>query len=749
MKGDNEKKADDSAIEKESLKDLQNILYSTISSKNFNETIKSFEQDEQIDIIDILLSDIFDMAKITNLANVKKKELNDKMNLIFTNVIKPLINNDSNLGTLECIQRNIITKENLNVVFNKNSNPVLNNNNIKLIYDSILGLTDSLRYKNSIQNFSIFNIIIQFIKDFKRNDYYGSDEADPIKYAYEIFNNIIENNFELRETAIKENLILVLIKGIENENQSNQSLILNIIENLIKSTEDYNKKLFYLGIIPQSQTAFLDKNEVKKLIRYSLIELLFDKNNKLLNIFTKIFQFEDQDFTEKFIEIYLPQLAKLANRTDRTLKYIDLCYNIIDIKDKYTLYRLKLILGYPSLIIKPLKKEENNNKDENENKGQKWPLFGSELIKNNNNNLNIKIYKYISLYKKHFCILSYLLPCTSEINSENQEEFIKENDLKALIYQIIMKCFSSGGNYCLYKYLYLLPARSLNYKNAFEELYNSIKEEQSYDFSIKDKYEKNFIDKINYELKKIYNKKEEKNEEKEEKIEDLKKPLLHEDLKEYNEDIIEIQNFIGLNPDYIPGEIIKEKFEVLVKEKFLELIRIEYITKSYTLDELKNNLNENMDNNLNNKDNNKSIEIDEKFDEKENIIKVDISNKDYQKDENELITKIADKLVGEKKLIIEDGLIEDDNKGISTLIRYILLSKKPFKNIMDANIGVKKDLKEEIKDNICLPGEVFDFVDKRNYVDFLDINRIKKDGEFIQKDDIFIRIDSSWCIDGK
>ena len=171
MKGDNEKKADDSAIEKESLKDLQNILYSTISSKNFNETIKSFEQDEQIDIIDILLSDIFDMAKITNLANVKKKELNDKMNLIFTNVIKPLINNDSNLGTLECIQRNIITKENLNVVFNKNSNPVLNNNNIKLIYDSILGLTDSLRYKNSIQNFSIFNIIIQFIKDFKRNDY--------------------------------------------------------------------------------------------------------------------------------------------------------------------------------------------------------------------------------------------------------------------------------------------------------------------------------------------------------------------------------------------------------------------------------------------------------------------------------------------------------------------------------------------------------------------------------------------------
>lgn len=156
-----------------------------------------------------------------------------------------------------------------------------------------------------------------------------------------------------------------------------------------------------------------------------------------------------------------------------------------------------------------------------------------------------------------------------------------------------------------------------------------------------------------------------------------------------------------------------------------------------------------MDNKLNNKDNNKSIEIDEKFDEKENIIKVDISNKDYQKDENELITKIADKLEGEKKLIIEDGLIEDDNKGISTLIRYILLSKKPFKNIVDANIGVKKDLKEEIKDNICLPGEVFDFVDKRNYVDFLDINRIKKDGEFIQKDDIFIRIDSSWCIDGK
>ena len=61
-----------------------------------------------------------------------------------------------------------------------------------------------------------------------------------------------------------------------------------------------------------------------------------------------------------------------------------------------------MALGYPTLIIRPI-----TNSNDNINKSnQKWPLFGSELIKFNNNDLKTKIYKYIS-FKKNFCILSY------------------------------------------------------------------------------------------------------------------------------------------------------------------------------------------------------------------------------------------------------------------------------------------------------------------------------------------------------
>ena len=43
---------------------------------------------------------------------------------------------------------------------------------------------------------------------------------------------------------------------------------------------------------------------------------------------------------------------------------------------------------------------------------------------------------------------------------------------------------------------------------------------------------------------------------------------------------------------------------------------------------------------------------------------------------------------------------------------------------------------------MCYNESLFDFVDRHNFVDFLDINRIQKDEKFIQKDDLYITVSS-------
>ena len=141
----------------------------------------------------------------------------------------------------------------------------------------------------------------------------------------------------------------------------------------------------------------------------------------------------------------------------------------------------------------------------------------------------------------------------------------------------------------------------------------------------------------------------------------------------------------------------------------------------------------------------KKIDIEEKLDEKQNIITVDISNRDYQRDENRLINKISKKLENGKKLIINDALL-DNNETFNSFIRYIFINKKPFNNEIEARIAFPKGRKE----NICISEKIYDYVGRHNYLDVLDINKIRKDGSFLKsKDDILISIDSQAYVNDK
>ena len=732
-------------------KKIETLFYVTFINPQNNKQIKEdFTSAELNDIIYIAFFDIFLKAQKSEYTEEEKYDINNNMKKIIKNIIKPLTVENTNASILETIQKALMKSNSLEIIFS-NHKPIFEENVVKDIYDCICNLNKILNNKNMLSMHDVFiNIINYFIKIKTSPDYKGSDETHPIKYIYGIILNLIKDNNDLQIICVEEeNLIYKLIEGIENECPTNQTNIIIILKILIKVTDDYNEAMtnlvkekdknktikisYKINYKNQIKTIFLNKN---------INELIFDKDSDLLFILIKILQYKDKDFSDKYNIIILPSLLDLSIKNQKLMKFIELCYNIIDIKDNICLSRMKQILGFPTMIIKP---KLNKNKQK-----QKWPIFGAELIKNNNNNLKTEIYKYTCFYKKkQLCILSYILPYSGEQKYNNK--LLTHDNIKEMVKNILLKCLLKPTNYCIFKYLYLIPARSLYYKNVYEELKDIIKGDSSYDHKNTNQIEEIFIQKINYELNEMYKKRNPNN--KNVKLEKIEEPVLPNDIVQCNPNISILEEFLGFNPDYIPGEIVKEEIQTIINTRYLKLIRIEYFTTYYKIDDLKKIINENKEINLDNKKENKYNNNDdknEKLDEKEKTITIDISNIEYQKEENKLIFDVSQKLGRSvKKFIIEDGKIQFDDNVINSLIRYILINKKPINNRMRAHINLKNELNLHIKDNVCIPEYLIDYVDKHNYVDFLDINRIKKDEKFLEKDDIFISIDSKAYINKK
>ena len=735
IKGKEEKK--DNKIDEEIINKLKSSLNSKVANPiSFKNMKESFSSEELIDLFKFISDELFIKAKLNNLTEKEKTEINDNMEDYLKNLIEPLINENANEGILKIIQESLITKNRVEIIFRKDD-PAFHQLIVKEITECINKLIGILIYKNKPKLYDIFEIFLNYLKEVKSNpNYDGSSESNPIHYIYKIIEGLITNIDELAKKCVEENLISILIYGIEKEHFSNQEIIFNLLTIIIKQTKDYNALLSSseTNIKEEEKVEFINKKEIKKLFinKNDLLEFFFEKNSKLFFSLIKIFENNDTTFSNQFNIFCLQKLIEYSIKNDKLILFIELCYNIIEVKDENCIERMKQVLGFPTLIIKP---KIINGKDENKN--QKWPLFGSELIKKNNNDLKTEIYKYICFSKKKLCILSYLLPCESEMN-ENGKELLSDENIKVMIYKLISICLGKGGNYFIFKYLFLLPARSLYYKNAYEELINIIKDESNFKIDSFKNVEKQFIQKANYEINEIFKQRNPNSK----KIKKIEKPELTKEIEERIPECKIITNYLGFIPDFIPGNITKEEIQLIAKTQYLELIRVEYFTQYYDTKEFKNMIEEKKDIEINLK-NEKKIESVEKFDENEKILKVDISNEDYQRDENKLFWNISKKLETANKIIIEDGLIpNEDNIVLNSLVRYVLINKKPIKNRMEARIKLKKDLKIYIKDNICIPEYLFDYVDKHNYVDFLNINRIRKEDKFIQKEDILISVNS-------
>ena len=717
---------------------FQECFYEMIPSLS-EEEILSYQITEQNNLINLIVSDVFEKAQKKNLTEQEKVDINKRLNILLVNIIKPLVSKNSNDGVLDNIQRALISKERIEISF-LNDRPIFNEENVKQMHNAIKNIINIFKDKDIFTlNNRIFEIIVNYLISRLGSNYRGSDKSNTIQYIYDLLKDLIKIDL-IASFCSKKNLFSLLLRNIENEYESNQIVILEIIKTLIKQTKDYDKPLFYMV---KSETKkdnaeeIKDKNELRNIITLPIIETIFEKDNDLLLILLKILEYNDKSFTDRCNLEYLPSLMKSSKKKDKLIKFIELCMNIIDIKDDLCLERMKQILGSPVLIVKP--KIFSANTDDKIDQ-QKWPLFGAQLILNNNNDLNTEIYKYTCFYRKQkFCILSYLLPCRSEIETDiKKNEEISEDSINSLIFSLVIKALTKSKNYCLFKYLYLLPARTLNFKNAYEELISILDVKKTYNLSDTKETERIFIEKIEYDLKEVFGKKNNKNDK-------ILEPSFSEETLEYNKKSDLVDKFTGFIPDYLPGEIVKSEIQSIVKTDRLELMRIDYYTKYYNLDEFKKKVIAQNIANVNNKDVGKKIDIEEKLDEKQNIITVDISNGDYQRDENRLINKISKKLENAKKIIINDALL-DNNETFNSFIRYIFINKKPFNNEIEARIGFPKGRKE----NICISEKIYDYVGRHNYVDVLDINKIRKDGGFLKsKDDILISIDSRAYVNDK
>ena len=750
---ENNTQTENQGIDKETEKKMVEMLFSKFSSKDSKDKIKLLESNEQIDLINLVMYYIFKKINKENLTNEEKKEINNKFNSIIQNYILPLHQDEETPREIIIeIKKLFTSRQYFDIFFGYDKNKIFEDEIIDLVYDTIIASYTFLKEtedQNDLEE--MLNHLAEYIKKISslllqpnKENNENNEIKSNIKYIYKIYYFLLKNydNLKLKEKCNNDNMISLLLKGIGKETTDIQDIILEIIEMVLKITKEYcDEKLFNISQDEKDkyETELKHKNDIKKFLEYQNFQLIFEKKDSLLVILTKILTYNDDKFDNSVIYGYLPKLLKFSLEKDCFMKYISFCYDLLDIKDEINIERMKIILGYPRLIIKPISKNNNiENKEE-----QKWPLFGAELIKYNNYDLKTEIYKYSSFHN-NFCILSYLLPCKSELEKKDKKYIINDSNLEELAYQLISKCFTNGGNYNLYKYLYLLPSRSLYYKNAFEELVNIIKNNGAYNISFINKIENFYIEKIKYELNEVNRAKNPSGE----GIENLAEPILPEDINDLK--LLEsnkIKNYTGLIPDFIPGEIIREEFESMVKTSNSDLIKIEYFTKYYSIDELKQYISENQGKELKNKNNDENIDLLEDKDQEKNTIKIDITNKKYKLDENDLILNINEKLNEYKKFIIEDRMIEDKNKGINSLVRYIFINKKFFKNRFRANIKINKYLNEETLNNMCIPILSIDYALGVNYADFLDINRIKKDESFIEKNSISMNIKSKFFLD--
>ena len=411
-----------------------------------------------------------------------------------------------------------------------------------------------------------------------------------------------------------------------------------------------------------------------------------------------------------------------------------LIIEILLINDKFTPNRIEILLGYPTMIIK---------KDVEKN----ISLFGVSLM---NNDINKEIFKYISYnnIKKERCLLGFLFPSSYEKNEENQ---LNENDRNDLIYKLISNCLginkNKEGNYFLFKYIYLMQSRSINYDNLYQEikviLENANKTNNNkYDLAILKDPEKECINLIDYETE-IANHQIEISMNYEPREQNKKKMKTKPNLSEcFNNSQILIdekinKNLIGFVSNIFPYEIGKIKIIPIVINQNLSIFRFEYFTTYFTRKELLTLSDEKKEFTYEFIKREKPTVYNNK--NKDDELVIEFSELIGKNNEKDFITYIDDILKNKKEIILENRDIINEKMLKSTLVRYYLLNKSK-KTVVKTKIIKGAEIDKDIESNYYLPNQLYNFIEENEIQNIINVYRIKREYNFLKSESIGINI---------
>ena len=468
---------------------------------------------------------------------------------------------------------------------------------------------------------------------------------------------------------------------------------------------------------------------------FSIINL-FDSSIESLILLIKGLQINNENYSKLFTINYIQKLYTYCSKDkklmkEKQIKLFKLIIAILGINDKFTINRIKLLLGYPTLVFK-------------ENIEENISLFGVTIM---NNDINTEIYEYISYnhIKKERCLLSFLFP---SCHSNNKENKLDENDRNDLIYELINNCLglneAKEGNYILFKTLYLMQSRSIKYNNLYEEIKEILKNanqknNNKYDIHKIEKAEKECIELIKYETDNENYIIEISQGKKPSKDKNYKtKPKLSEIFKS-SEYIIEdnnIKEYIGNISNYIPHEIGKIKIILTAANQNMSIFRFEYFTTYFTKKELITLTEEKKEFKYDNirrgnlsEDNNKE--------DNNRVLTLDFSIIKEKKNEKDFLFFINQNLRNNRMIVIENKDVLNKKLIKSSLIRYYLISKS--KSVFKIDI-IKKETNKDILNNFYLPDKIHNFVGDNGFCNLLNIHRIKNEFNFLSQSSIGINI---------
>ena len=615
------------------LKRYKNILMKKSKEVDFRATNQEYDNDGKLDILTVVLNNFIEenLKSVNSLDDDDKKKINEEFSNIMEKLLLPVVDKNMNLNIIKLLVKTIFDEDNCQKIFCNSmgyyskDNPILNYENsekfFKIFEDITSILYDKLsndNYKEEIQK--IIKTLLTIVKNAKskknslisnseRDNERDNDNQEGIIFAYKLMYKICKEKEHILKALLNNDLIDILFKKLSEHIKPICEVIYDTLLFIIKQTDDYNNSNFDLnpdekeGEYSADIRVYLNNEDNQKIFdeRPEIIKLLLvimNKDNGHSSIRTK--EFIDYIF------------SKYSKNQEKIYDLLDIISSLIQINDNYTYERLIKLAGYPSLVVLPIEKEDSDNSDDEidenddtkKNIKQKWPLFGERLIKGN---INKEIYEYVlSNRKKSYRSLFAILFPSEYILVQNKENTIRISDekKKKILISMIKSIFGERNNYPLFKYLYLTPARSLLYKNLYEEIIAFIDIDNIKDLpftveNMKDK-EKKYKIFVEKEVNKVLEETAKKDKEESDEYssyryhgysdEDVDLDDLYESEAFFKCKDKNMKLFTGFIPDIIPGKVIREEINGIAKSSKVCMYRIHYYTKYFKLDEFRQKL---------------------------------------------------------------------------------------------------------------------------------------------------------------